>query len=84
MPADARDPPFLSQSPHSPSCMEEPALVQGRMASGPYRPALAPPPSACLRKVLQQPASVLCHTGRAGEKRAGFTLLAHLRQTRDS
>ena len=70
MPADARDPPFLSQSPHSPSCMEEPALVQGRMASGPYRPALAPPPSACLRKVLQQPASVLCYCIRVARAKS--------------
>jgi len=31
--------------------MEEPAQVQRRMAS--YGPALAPPRSACLRKVLQ-------------------------------
>ena len=28
--------------------------------------------------------AMLLYTGRAGEKRAGFTLLAHLRQTRDS
>jgi hypothetical protein len=59
VPAGARNPPFCRRSDFS--------LLYGGACAGAgkdglrasYRPALAPPLSACLRKVLQQPTSVV-------------------------
>ena len=68
MPAGARDPPSIALLPSVWRslrwCKEE--WPQGIPTDQHWRHHYSI--SACLRKVLQQPTSVLCYTGRAGEK----------------